>query len=202
MTPLRRFVLAALLVLASLGAGARAQPPGAAVPECPPVADTLTGALAPPAPLPRLAAALRPGGHLAVLAVGSASTAAGLYLAGLRQGLAAARPDLIAAITVAAARGEDAADALGRLQAALGRARYDLVLWQTGTVDAVRGASPDALADALDQGAQDIAQHGASLVLIDPQFSRLMRANVDLEPYETALRAVALRPDAALFPRG
>lgn len=202
-------LLVALLV--ALAGPAAAAPPAAPLTAGPLIAGPLIAAPACPAipadlvadqALPRLAAALRPGGSLSILAIGSASTAAAQgYLVALRAALTAARPDLTLRLTIRAARGADAADGLRRLAAALAGGRYDLVLWQTGTVDAVRGARPDDLADTLEAGAEAVARHGASLVLIDPQFSHFLRANVDLEPYETVLRAVALRPDTALFPR-
>jgi len=191
-------LLALLLALAGPAAAAPLAAPLFAAPTCPAIPTDLV----PDQPLPHLAAALRPGGNLSILAIGSASTAAAQgYLVALRAALAAARPDLSLRLTIRAARGADAADGLRRLTAALAGGRYDLVLWQTGTVDAVRGARPDDLADTLEAGAAAVARHGASLVLIDSQFSRFLRANLDLEPYETVLRAVALQPGAALFPR-
>jgi hypothetical protein len=42
---------------------------------------------------------------------------------------------------------------------------------------------------------------GGDLVLIDPQFSRFLRANTDLDPYEGALQQVATMPGVTLFPR-
>ena len=39
------------------------------------------------------------------------------------------------------------------------------------------------------------------LVLIDPQFSRFLRANTDLDPYENVMQQVATMPGVALFHR-
>ena len=39
------------------------------------------------------------------------------------------------------------------------------------------------------------------MVLIDPQFSRFLRANADLDPYQTALQQVSAMPDVVLFRR-
>ncbi|MBV8591272.1 MAG: hypothetical protein JO212_14665, partial [Acetobacteraceae bacterium] len=77
-----------------------------------------------------------------------------------------------------------------------------LVLWQTGTVEAVRGLSPSDLEDALSEGARAILDAGADGILIDPQYSHFLHANVDLEPYEQALEHVAsLFPHLTLFRR-
>lgn len=175
-----------------------------AVAACPPAP---AAARAPDAAQPRLSAALRASGRLSVLVLGSASTVApDGYAAALGASLRAARPDLRLRLVVQGARGQDAATALAVLRKSMlskapAGGGYNAVLWQVGTVDAIRGARPDDLADTLEAGADLVRAHGAALVLIDPQFSRFLRANIDLEPYETVLRAVALAPDAMLFPR-
>jgi hypothetical protein len=42
---------------------------------------------------------------------------------------------------------------------------------------------------------------GGDLVLIDPQFSRFLRANTDLDPYDGVMQQVATMPGVALFHR-
>ncbi len=187
--------LTALLVLSAAPARATDAPQAA----CPP---DPAGLVAPDEPLAALAAALRPGKTVAILAVGSASTvAADGYPMTMLAALQAARPDVTFHLTQRGGRGQDAAQTLRLLTAALASGPYTVVLWQAGTVDAVRGLRPDDLADTLHAGAEAVRRHGADLVLIDPQFSRFLRANVDLEPYETALHMTAVEPGVALFPR-
>ena len=74
-------------------------------------------------------------------------------------------------------------------------------LWQTGTVEAVRGLQPDGMLDVLHAGAERVRDAGGDLVLIDPQFSRFLRANTDLDPYENVMQQVATMPGVALFHR-
>ncbi|MGH7041255.1 MAG: hypothetical protein ACREFY_03880 [Acetobacteraceae bacterium] len=194
MRPLRALALIALLVLATAPARA-ANAPEAACPPDPP-------GLVPDEPLTALAAALRPGGTVEMLAIGSAGTvAADGYTSTVLAALQAARPDVAFHLTRRGGRGQDAADTLRQLAATLPSLPYALVLWQTGTVDAVRGLRPDDLADTLAAGADLVRRHDADLVLIDPQFSHFLRANVDLEPYEMALRMAATEPQVSLFPR-
>jgi hypothetical protein len=50
-------------------------------------------------------------------------------------------------------------------------------------------------------GAERVREAGGDLVLIDPQFSRFLRANTDLDPYEGVLQQVATMPGVALFHR-
>jgi acyl-CoA thioesterase-1 len=87
------------------------------------------------------------------------------------------------------------------LDAALKQQHFPLVLWQTGTVEAVRGLQPDGMLDLLHQGAEHVRDAGGDLVLIDPQFSRFLRANTDLDPYENVMQQVATMPGVALFRR-
>jgi hypothetical protein len=55
--------------------------------------------------------------------------------------------------------------------------------------------------DLLHQGAEHVRDAGGDLVLIDPQFSRFLRANTDLDPYENVMQQVATMPGVALFRR-
>jgi acyl-CoA thioesterase I len=94
-----------------------------------------------------------------------------------------------------------AEDMLPQLDAALKQQHFPLVLWQTGTVEAVRGLRPDGMLEVLHIGAEHVRDAGGDLVLIDPQFSRFLRANTDLDPYENVLQQVAAMPGVALFHR-
>jgi hypothetical protein len=87
------------------------------------------------------------------------------------------------------------------LTEALGQQHFQLVLWQTGTVEAVRGLRPDSLQEVLADGAARIREQGGDLILIDPQFSRFLRANSNLDVYELVLQQVATMPGAVLFRR-
>lgn len=195
MSRLRALALAGLLALSAAPVWAAEAPPATCPPDPP-------GLLVPDETLSALTAALHPGGTVQMLAVGSASTvAAEGYPLAMLAALRATRPGVTFHLTRRGGRGEDAAETLRVLDKALRSARYTLVLWQAGTVDAVRGLPPDDLAETLDTGAALVRRHGADLVLVDPQFSRFLRANVDLEPYETALQMAAAEPGVVLFPR-
>jgi hypothetical protein len=104
-------------------------------------------------------------------------------------------------ITVKGGRNMTAETMLPILQDALAAQHYDLVLWQTGTVEAVHGSRPDSLHGVLDDGAEAAAKAQADLVLIDPQFSRFLRANADLSPYQTVMQQMTALPDVTLFHR-
>ncbi|MBV8870646.1 MAG: OpgC domain-containing protein [Acetobacteraceae bacterium] len=138
-----------------------------------------------------------------ILAVGSASTAesGAAYPREMLETLQAAYPSATLRLDVRGGRGLTATELLDLLTQALARRRYALVLWQTGTVDAVRGLRPEELADALEKGASAVIAAGADLVLIDPQFSRFLSANVDLAPYQLVMEHAASLPGVVLFRR-
>src|SRR5678815_929753 len=104
------------------------------------------------ASLTHLAARIAAGGPVDVLAIGSATTVGSLTRAGessasqggafpwhMVRALHAALPKVEFRLTVRGGRGMTAEDMLPLLDTALKQQRYPLVLWQTGTVEAVRG---------------------------------------------------------------
>ena len=104
-------------------------------------------------------------------------------------------------VTVRGGRGLLAADMLGILKSEVATHAYTLVLWQTGTVEAVRNLPPGEFSQTLLDGAEAVHQAGADLVLIDPQYSRFLQTNANLEPYTLALLQVATMPGVVLFRR-
>jgi acyl-CoA thioesterase I len=156
-----------------------------------------------PPVLGSFANAVRKGGPVPVLAVGSASTnAAGASFPRMMQeALQIALPHAEIHLSIRGRRGLTAAEMVPLIAEGLAATHAKLVLWQTGTVDAVQGVRPEELTDALEQGAELAHQAGADLILIDPQFSRFLHANTDLGPYEQALQDAATQPGVTLFPR-
>lgn len=166
------------------------------------------------APLAQFATTIAAGGPVDILAVGSATTVGSLTAGGLHsaaqggafpwhmaRALHAALPSVDFRLTVRGGRGMTTEDMLPLIEAALKQQHYPLVLWQTGTVEAVRGLQPDGMLDVLHTGAERVRDAGGDLVLIDPQFSRFLRANTDLDPYENVMQQVATMPGVALFHR-
>lgn len=110
-------------------------------------------------------------------------------------------PGLDIKITVRGGRSLLATDMLDLLRSELAAHHYDLVLWQTGTVEAVRNVPPGEFGQTLSDGAEAVTAAGADLVLIDPQFSRFLQTSSNVEPYEQALQQVAAMPGVVLFRR-
>ena len=161
-----------------------------------------------PVPLPAVAAALRPGATLDVLGIGSATilapttgTPGTAFPYRMMDALKAAAPGVTVRLTVRGERGMTAEAMLDLLRDALSHDRYQLVIWQTGTVEAVHKTSAADFANTLATGATLVHEAGGNLVLIDPQFSRFLRNHSDLEPYEKAFRQAAAEPGVVLFRR-
>ncbi len=208
---MKRYPLACLLFLLTAAGPAWPLTTGGRVCDLPPELTT------PSAPLARVAAALAAKGGLDILALGSGSTVGDSAGTGgpilssrtressfpyrMADALRAMRPALRFNLTVKGGRNMTAEMMLPILRQALDDHHYDLVLWQTGTVEAVHGLRPDALHSVLEDGAEAVESARADLVLIDPQFSRFLRANADLNPYETVLDQLTNTRDVTLFHR-
>lgn len=147
--------------------------------------------------------------RLAVLVVGSASTTGSgtstpdnVYPARLEEVLRTLLPGVAVEVTVRGGRGLTAPDLLKVLEQDLPEVKPDLVIWQTGTVDAVRGLDPDLFATTLVAGFVKVSEAKADLVLIDMQFSRFGRAAMNYGVYREAMQAVAVAaPNGMLFRR-
>jgi len=159
-------------------------------------------------PLPALQAAIKDTGTVNILAVGSGTmlgpetgSADASFPYRMVESMRTALPDVKFQLTVKGGKGVTAADMLTIMRDELAHTPYRLVLWQTGTVEAVRGLRPEDLYDTLAAGADLTGEHNADLVLIDPQFSRFLRANANLDPYEDVLQRAASLPGVMLFHR-
>ncbi|WP_439579719.1 hypothetical protein, partial [Elioraea sp.] len=158
---------------------------------------------------PQAARAANRNRRLAVLVIGSGSTAGGgtsgpesAYPARLREDLGVLLPGVAIDVAARGGRGLTARDLLTLLDGTLPEVEPDLVIWQTGTVDAVRGLDPDLFASTLVAGFVKVSEAKADLVLMDMQFSRFGRAAVNYGPYREAMQAVAVAaPNGMLFRR-
>src|SRR3712207_7348609 len=79
--------------------------------------------------------------------------------------------------SVRGAPGLTAADSIAMIREELRRAPAQLVLWQTGAVEAARNLDLDEFAATLDMGLKRIHVAGADAVLVDPQDRKSTRLN-------------------------
>lgn len=189
-------LLMALLLALLLPAPARAQP-------CDVPSEVMSAAR----PLPATLRAVQ-AGKLRILVLGSGSiTGPGSsgpdasWPARLQSSLAARQPGLQVDVAVRGGRGVSVHDHLALLRDGLAAETPALVLWQAGTVEAVRGLDPDDMGETMRQGLERIRRRGADIIILDQQYSRFLRANTNIEPYRDKLRLVAAAAGAALFRR-
>jgi acyl-CoA thioesterase I len=76
-----------------------------------------------------------------------------------------------------------------------------LVIWETGTTDAVRGVELDDFAAALQGGIDQRKTRSIDIVLIDMQFSRSTVTIIDFERYLNTLHQVGDVSEVYVFPR-
>lgn len=157
--------------------------------------------------LPRTVAALSAGKPVNVVAIGSASTegrAAGgpefawphQLVVSLSKRFPAAK---ISVVNLGKAR-QSAADMAARFEKEIIPLAPLLVVWQTGTVDAVQGVDTGHFRATLQSGFMRLKAF-SEVVVMDSQFSRRTSAMIDFEPYESVIREVADANDVPMFPR-
>jgi hypothetical protein len=189
----RRLLPLALLLLAAGPAWAE-QPA-----ECR-VAENLTE---PSFRLPQVARALA-AKHLNVLVVGAGSSqlpAGNAYPARLQRALAEKLPGVEVKVTTDVKAGRTAAEMVKGLPASLDSAKPALLVWQTGTVDAMLGIDPDQFSQALDKGVKMARSAGADVILINAQYSPRTESMIALGTYVEDMRWVALQQEVPLFDR-
>jgi hypothetical protein len=93
---------------------------------------------------------------------------------------------------------EDVAQGLGKL---IKDGKPTLVIWQTGTVDALRSIDPDDFRGALGDGIAALKDAGADVVLMNPQYNPRMETVISVNSYLDNIRVAAQERDVPLFDR-
>jgi hypothetical protein len=76
-----------------------------------------------------------------------------------------------------------------------------LVVWQTGTYDAMRSIDPDDFHAAVDEGVAALQNAGVDVVLVNLQYSPRTETMISAPPYLDNMRVVAQQHDIPLFDR-
>lgn len=157
--------------------------------------------------MPHVAAAIA-AKRLDVAVLGTASSAlaaAGLtqkaYPARFEAALAAKLPGVEVRVNTYAKARQSAAEMKVEIATLLATAKPALVVWQTGTADAIRGIDLDEFRTALDEGIDQVHAAGVDMLLMNMQFSPRTESMIPLQQYVDALRFVALQHNVNLFDR-
>ncbi|MBF9233301.1 SGNH/GDSL hydrolase family protein [Microvirga alba] len=84
--------------------------------------------------------------------------------------------------------GETAVQTIDRLQAALTTSKFDLVIWQVGTNDAVNGVDEGRFREILERGISAAKTAGVDMILLDQQYFPTIK---DPARYETFVKTVS-----------
>jgi len=160
------------------------------------------------AALPRVAAAIAKDRDLRVSVVGTGSStlpgangAKMAYPARLEAALALLFPGVAVKVTAAAMPRQTAAEIAQVFPRILVDAKPALVVWQTGTFDAVRGVDPDEFRTVLEEGIVALQAGGADVILMNMQYSPRTESIIALGSYAESMRFVALEREVPLFDR-
>lgn len=157
--------------------------------------------------LPHTAAAIERK-HVSVVVLGSASSSlpgadgpAKAYPARFQESLTRRLPGVVVKVVARTKARDTASEMVKTLRQMLNDEKPDLVVWQTGTVDAMLGVDPDEFQAALGAGL-DVLQAGkADTVFVNMQYSPRTDSMISLGAYVDAMRFVALQREIPLFDR-
>jgi hypothetical protein len=212
----RSWALLGLTLLVGLSAAdfARAQDaakteaakPDAATPEAAKPCDVPAYLLSSESALPKVAAAVKGGQPLTILVVGSRSSTilsseASAYPAQLQAALKEKLPQVAVNLSVELQASKTAEEVDASLVKLVEAKKPTLVIWQTGTVDAMRSIDPDDFRSAVDDGVAALQNAGADVVLINLQYSPRTETMISAPPYLDNMRVVAQQHEVPLFDR-
>lgn len=143
-----------------------------------------------------------------IVAIGGASTAgvaaggaAAAYPHRLQEALARRHPGVPITVMNKGIPRQTTRDMIRRFATDVLAARPNLVIWETGTVDAVRAEEVEEFAMALDEGITDLRAGGAAVMLVNMQYNPGLTSVIDFGPYLDAMDRAADLDDVYLFDR-
>jgi hypothetical protein len=157
-------------------------------------------------PLPKVAEAVKASRKLDILAVGSRSSTInaaeeaawpGRLEAMLREKL----PGVTVTLNVELYPKKTAEEVAAGLAKVAAERKPTLVIWQTGTVDALRSIDPDDFRTGVDDGVAALQNAGTDVILMNLQYSPRTETMISMNPYLDNMRLVAQQHDVPLFDR-
>ncbi len=160
--------------------------------------------------LPKVEEAVKSGHSLEILVIGSRSSTinapmnsseVSAYPGRLQVALKEKLPSIAVNVSVEIQTKKTAEEVAPGLAKLMESKKPTLVIWQTGTVDAVRSVDPDDFRAAVDEGVVALQEAGADVILINPQYSPRTETMISAPPYLDSMRVVAQQHDVPLFDR-
>jgi hypothetical protein len=156
--------------------------------------------------LPKVADAVKSGHSLDILVVGSRSSTitmseASAYPSRLQATLKDKLPSVTVNVSVELEAKKTAEEVAAGLAKLVEGKKPTLVIWQTGTVDAMRSVDPDDFRSAVDEGVAALQNAGTDVILMNLQYSPRTETMISAPPYLDNMRVVAQQHDVPLFDR-
>jgi hypothetical protein len=195
------------LILLCAGLVAPSARAGEAVPAAPPACELPPYLLTTDSQLHKVADTVKAGKPLEILVIGSRSTTIpssedSSYPARMQAILKDKLPPSEAVhVSVEIQSKKTAEEAAGTFVKLMEAKAPTLVIWQTGTVDAIRSIDPDDFRGAVTEGVAALQNAGADVVLMNLQYSPRTETMISAPPYLDNMRVVAQEHDVPLFDR-
>lgn len=160
--------------------------------------------------LPKVAEVIKAGGPLNILVVGSRSSTIGVnpnaaevaaYPGQMQVALKEKLPAIQVNLSVEIQAKKTAEEVEPGLSKLVEGKKPTLVIWQTGTVDAMRSVDPDDFRAAVDEGVVALRDAGADTILVNPQYSPRTESMISASAYLDNMRVVAQQHEVPLFDR-
>ena len=156
--------------------------------------------------LPKVADAVKSRHPLDILVVGSRSSTipsseASAYPARLQAMLKEKLPSVTVNVSVELQSKKTSEEVAAGFAKLMEDKKPTLVIWQTGTVDAMRSIDPDDFRTAVDDGVAAMQKAGTDVILMNLQYSPRTESMISAPPYLDNLRVVAQQYDVPLFDR-
>jgi hypothetical protein len=156
--------------------------------------------------LPKVTEAVKKGQPLTILVVGSRSSSipsaeASAYPARLQAALKERLPQVPINLSVELQSAKTSEETAATFVKLVEAKKPTLVVWQTGTVDAMRSVDPDDFRGAVDEGVGALQKAGSDVVLMNLQYSPRTETMISAPPYLDNMRVVAQEHNVPLFDR-
>jgi hypothetical protein len=123
------------------------------------------------------------------------------YPARLQKALTELLPGVAVKVATDVMRNRTAAAMAKSMKTALAASKPALMIWQTGTVDAMQGVDSDQFSETLEQGIIMARTAGADVILVNAQYSPRTESMIALGTYADDMRWIAVQYEVPLFNR-
>ena len=133
--------------------------------------------------------------------IGGPNTSSKAYPVRLEEDLTRRLPGVEVKVKSLAKPRLTAAEAEKSLERIAAEDKPDLLVWQTGTYDAIKGVALEDFRIALGDGIDTLTNANADVVLMNMQYSPRTESMIAIASYAESMRQVAMQHEVALFDR-